>query len=414
MRGKDMNIQFSPPDITEFEIQAVVEAMRSGWITTGPKTKLFEKQLADFFGTSVVVCVNSATVAMELILRALGVGPGDEVITSAYTYTASASVIHHVGAKIVLVDTAPESYFMDYQKLDDVITERTKVIIPVDLGGVMADYDRIFEIVKNKKNMFKPSSDIQKAYGRPIVLADAAHSIGASYRGNPSGSVGDFTAFSFHAVKNLTTAEGGAITWRDHDGIDSAQLYKQFQLLSLHGQNKDALSKMKLGSWEYDILYPGYKCNMTDLTAAFGLAQLERFPALMNRRLNIIRTYDEALQPLGIQSLKHFGDDYQGNGHLYLCRIPRINENDRNLIIMEMAEKGIACNVHFKPLPLFTAYKKLGFEIKNYPNAFEQYKNEITLPSHTLLNDEHIDFLLKTFLQILSRNTELNYTVMSN
>lgn len=398
-----MNIQFSPPDITEFEIQAVVEAMRSGWITTGPKTKLFEKQLADFFGTSVVVCVNSATVAMELILRALGVGPGDEVITSAYTYTASASVIHHVGAKIVLVDTAPESYFMDCQKLDDAITERTKVIIPVDLGGVMADYDRIFEIVKNKKNMFKPSSDIQKAYGRPIVLADAAHSIGASYRGNPSGSVGDFTAFSFHAVKNLTTAEGGAITWKDHDGIDSAQLYKQFQLLSLHGQNKDALSKMKLGSWEYDILYPGYKCNMTDLTAAFGLAQLERFPALMNRRLNIIRTYDETLQPLGIQSLKHFSDDYQGNGHLYLSRIPNINENQRNEIIIKMAEKGIACNVHFKPLPLFTAYKKMSLDIKDFPNAYAQYKNEITLPSHTLLKENEVAYVCETFAGIVSR-----------
>ncbi len=403
MRGKVMNIQFSPPDITELEIQAVVEAMRSGWITTGPKTKLFEKQLADFFGTSVVVCVNSATVAMELILRALGVGPGDEVITSAYTYTASASVIHHVGAKIVLVDTAPESYFMDYQKLDDAITEKTKVIIPVDLGGVMADYNRLFEVVKNKKIMFKPSNDIQKAYGRPIVLADAAHSIGASYRGNPSGSVGDFTAFSFHAVKNLTTAEGGAITWRDHDGIDSAQLYKQFQLLSLHGQNKDALSKMKLGSWEYDIIYPGYKCNMTDLTAAFGLAQLERFPALMNRRLNIIKTYDDTLQPLGIQSLKHFDDDYQGNGHLYLSRVPNINENQRNDIIIKMAERGIACNVHFKPLPLFTAYRMMGLDIKDFPNAYAQYKNEITLPSHTLLKDNEVAFVCETFAYFISR-----------
>lgn len=397
-----MNISFSPPDISELEINAVIEAMRSGWITTGQKTKLFEKQLAEFFGTSVVVCVNSATAAMELILRALGIGPGDEVITSAYTYTASASVIDHVGAKIVLVDTAPDSYFLEPQLLADAITDKTKVVIPVDLGGVMADYDRIFEAVESKKHLFKPSNDIQRAFGRPIVLADAAHSIGAWYHGRPSGSVADFTAFSFHAVKNLTTAEGGAITWKDHDGVRNADLYREFQLLSLHGQSKDALSKMKLGAWEYDILYPGYKCNMTDLTAAFGLAQLERFPALMNKRLSIIRKFDEILKPLGIRSMRHFGDDYQGNGHLYLSRISDISEDQRNEIIIRMAERGIACNVHFKPLPMFTAYRKMGFDIKNFPNSFAQYRNEITLPSHTLLKENEISYIVEMYTGILN------------
>ena len=397
-----MKIPFSPPDVSDLEIQAVIEAMKSGWITTGPKTKLFEKELSEFFGTSIVVCLNSATAAMELILRAIGVGPGDEVITSAYTYTASASVIDHVGAKIVLVDTAPDSYFVDYHKLSDAITERTKVVIPVDLGGVMADYDQVFAAVDRRKHLFRPSNNIQKAYGRPIVLGDAAHSIGASYRCKPSGSVADFTAFSFHAVKNLTTAEGGAITWKDHDGVGNTQLYQEFQLLSLHGQSKDALSKMKLGSWEYDIVYPGYKCNMTDITASFGLAQLERFPEITKKRMKTIAAYDEAFLPLGVERLEHHGSDYQGNGHLYLARIPGINEQQRNEIIAEMAARGIACNVHFKPLPMFTAYQRLGFNIVDFPNAYAQYQNEITLPTHTLLTEKDVAYVVKNFISVVS------------
>lgn len=396
-----MKISFSPPDITDLEIKYVVEAMKSGWITTGPRTKQFEVKLSEFFGTSMSVCLNSATAAMELMLHMLGVGPGDEVITSAYTYTASASVIDHVGAKIVLVDTAPGSFFIDYDQLADAITERTKVVIPVDLGGVMADYDKIFAAVESKRHLFRPSTDMQEVYNRPIVLGDAAHSVGACYHGRPCGSVADFTAFSFHAVKNLTTAEGGAITWKDHLAIENIEIYQDLQLLSLHGQSKDALSKMKLGAWEYDIVHPGYKCNMTDLTASFGLAQLERFEAMTKKRMKTIAAYDEALLPLGIERLEHHGADYQGNGHLYLARIPGINEEQRNEIIAGMAARGIACNVHFKPLPMFTGYQKLGFNIADFPNAYAQYRNEITLPTHTLLTEKEVQFIINTFISVM-------------
>ena len=396
-----INIPFSPPDISELEIQQVVEVMKSGWITTGPKTKLFEHKLAEFCGTPRFICINSATSAMELVLRLLGVGPGDEVITSAYTYTASASVIDHVGAKIVFVDTAPDSFFIDYDKLADAITERTKAIIPVDIGGVMVDYDKIFAAVESKKHLFRPNSELQEAFGRVVVLADAAHSIGASYNGVLSGAAADFTSFSFHAVKNLTTAEGGAITWKNHPGIDNEKLYKEFQLLSLHGQNKDALSKSELNSWEYDIICTGYKCNMTDITAAFGLAQLQRFPELTAKRLKTIAKYDEVLLPLGLHCLDHNGKDNKGNGHLYLARVPGITEEERNEIITKMGKQGVACNVHFKPLPMMTAYKKLGFDIKDYPNSYSQYKNEITLPTHTLLTEEEVEFVAQTFKNIL-------------
>lgn len=396
-----MKISFSPPDITDLEIQYVVEAMKSGWITTGPRTKQFEVKLSEFFGTSMAVCLNSATAAMELMLHMLGVGPGDEVITSAYTYTASASVIDHVGAKVVLVDTAPNSFFMDYAKLADAITERTKVVIPVDLGGVMADYDKVFEAVESKRHLFRPTTDMQEVYNRPIVLGDSAHSVGASYHGLPCGSVADFTAFSFHAVKNLTTAEGGAITWKDHLAIENIEIYQDLQLLSLHGQSKDALSKMKLGAWEYDIVHPGYKCNMTDLTASFGLAQLERFAEMTKKRMRTIAAYDDALLPLGIERLEHHGPDYQGNGHLYLARIPGINEQQRNEIIAGMAAKGIACNVHFKPLPMFTAYQKLGFNIADFPNAYAQYCNEITLPTHTLLTEKEVQFIISSLVSVM-------------
>ena len=397
-----MKISFSPPDISDLEIKYIVETLKSGWITTGARTKQFETKLADFFGTSMAVCLNSATAAMELMLHMLGVGPGDEVITSAYTYTASASVIDHVGAKIVFVDTAPGSFFMDYGKLADAITDKTKVIIPVDLGGIMADYDQVFAAVNSNTNKFRPSTDMQEVYNRPIVLGDAAHSVGASYHGKPCGSVADFTAFSFHAVKNLTTAEGGAITWRDHAAIENIEVYQDLQLLSLHGQNKDALSKMKLGAWEYDIVHPGYKCNMTDLTAAFGLAQLKRFPEMTKKRMKTIAAYDAAFLPLGIERMEHHGPDYLGNGHLYLARIPGINEQQRNDIIAEMAALGIACNVHFKPLPMFTAYKNLGFNIADYPNAYAQYRNEITLPTHTLLTEEDLAFIIDSFTAVVS------------
>lgn len=396
-----MNIGFSPPDITEMEIEAVVQALKSGWITTGPKTKQFEKELAVFCNTSTCVCVNSATAAMELILRALGVGPGDEVITTAYTYTASASVIEHVGAKIVLVDTAPNSFYLDIDCLSEAMTDKTKVIIPVDIGGVMVDYKQVFDVVDSHRSLFRPANDLQSAYGRAIILADAAHSIGAVYHGKRSGSVADFSAFSFHAVKNLTTAEGGAITWVDHEGVDNDILYREFQLLSLHGQSKDALAKMTRGSWEYDIVYPGYKSNMTDLTAALGLVQLKRFPELMQKRLKTIKAYDNTFLPLGLDRLNHFGAETQGNGHLYLSRTPGITEDQRNDIIKQMAEKGVACNVHFKPLPMLTAYKKMGFDIADYPNAYTQYCNEITLPTHTLLTDQMVEFIIDCFTKII-------------
>ena len=396
-------IPFSPPDITESEVNLVSEALRSGWITTGPKTKEFERLIALCCQTEQAVCLNSATACMELILRVLDVGPGDEVITSAYTYTATASVTCHVGAKVVMVDTAPDSFEMDYDKLADAITERTKVVLPVDLAGVVCDYDKIFAAVESKKHLFSPANDIQKAYGRVIVLADAAHAFGAKWHGKMCGEIADFTSFSFHAVKNLTTAEGGALTWRNHDGVDNESLYKQFQLLSLHGQNKDALAKTRLGAWEYDIVAPYYKCNMTDVMAGIGLAQLKRYPEMLYRRRQIIERYNEGLKGCDVQVLDHFGDDYSSSGHLYLVRLLGEDVEYRNAVIERMAERGIACNVHYKPLPMMTAYKNLGFDIANYPNAYNQYHNEITLPLHTSLTDEDVEYVISNFVDIISQ-----------
>ena len=396
-------IPFSPPDITESEVYLVSEALRSGWITTGPKTKEFERLIAMCCQTDQAVCLNSATACMELILRVLGVGPGDEVITSAYTYTATASVTCHVGAKVVMVDTAPDSFEMDYDKLADAITEKTKVVLPVDLAGVVCDYDKIFAAVESKKHLFSPVNDIQKAYGRVIVLADAAHAFGAKWHGKMCGENADFNSFSFHAVKNLTTAEGGALTWRNHDGVDNESLYKQFQLLSLHGQNKDALAKTRLGAWEYDIVAPYYKCNMTDVMAGIGLAQLKRYPEMLYRRRQIIERYNEGLRGCDVQVLDHFGDDHSSSGHLYLVRLLGEDVEYRNAVIERMAERGIACNVHYKPLPMMTAYKNLGFDIVDYPNAYNQYHNEITLPLHTSLTNEDVEYVISNFVDIITQ-----------
>ncbi|NPV45257.1 MAG: DegT/DnrJ/EryC1/StrS family aminotransferase [Firmicutes bacterium] len=395
-----MQIPFSPPDISQVEIDEVIDTLKSGWITTGPKTKLFEKKIAEYCNTSKAVCLSSATAAMEMTLRLLGIGEGDEVITSAYTYSASASVIYHVGAKIVLLDTAKDSLHIDYEQLEQAITEKTKAIIPVDIAGVMCDYNKIFEIVDRKQNLFNPSNELQKAIGRVIVLADAAHSFGATYKGRQSGEVADFTCFSFHAAKNLTTAEGGAVTWRDISGIDNEEIYRQFMLLSLHGQSKDALAKTKAGAWEYDIVYPAYKCNMTDIMASLGLAQLKRYLEILERRRQIIEMYDKALLSDKVDVLKHYGKDFSSSGHLYLVRLLGKDEIYRNKVIKKMAEKGIATNVHYKPLPMHTAYKNLGFDIKDYPNAFDMYKNEITLPLHTLLTDEQVEYVIETFKSI--------------
>lgn len=397
-----MKVPFSPPDIGEQEIQEVVEALRSGWITTGPKTKEFERQIADACHTGKAVCLNSATAAMEMTLRLLGVGPGDEVITSAYTYTASCSVICHVGATPVLVDTAPGSFEMDYDKLEAAITERTKVIIPVDLAGVICDYARICAAVERKKHLFRPKGDIQRAVGRVILLADAAHAFGASRQGKMCGEIADFTSFSFHAVKNLTTAEGGAVVWRDIPGVDNEELYRQYMLLSLHGQSKDALAKTQLGAWEYDILSPAYKCNMTDIMAAIGLAQLKRYPGLLARRREIIEKYNEGLAGTGVEVLRHYGSDFASSGHLYLVRVPGLGTEGRNALITKMAEAGVAANVHYKPLPMHTAYKNLGFSIDDYPNAYAMYENEITLPLHTLLTDEAVSYVISTFKNALA------------
>lgn len=388
------NIPFSPPDITEEEINEVVDTLRSGWITTGPKTKLFERRIAEYCNTSRAVALNSATAAMELTLRLLGIGPGDEVITSAYTYSASASVITHVGAKIVLVDSGKDSFHIDYDAIGSAITEKTKAIIPVDIGGVMCDYDRIFEVLEEKKHLFKPSNDIQKVFGRVVVVADAAHSIGATYRGRMSGEVADFTSFSFHAVKNLTTAEGGMVTWRDIEGIDNEAIYKEFMLLSLHGQSKDALAKTKLGAWEYDIVAPNYKCNMTDIMASLGLAQFKRYPEILNRRKEIINKYDKLLSELDVTIMNHYNSIYQSCGHLYLIRLNGKDETFRNDVIAKMAELGVLSNVHYKPLPMHSAYKNLGFKMEDYPNAFNMYRNEITFPLHTLLTDDDIDYVV--------------------
>ena len=396
-----MKIQFSPPDITEAEIEQVAEALRSGWITTGPKTKQLEKEVADFCGVSRAVCLNSQTACAELTLRLLGIGEGDEVITCAYTYTASASVACHVGAKLVLVDTQKDSLEMDYDQLEAAITERTKAIIPVDLGGVPCDYDRIFSIVEGKRALFCPANELQKAIGRVVVMADTAHAYGAVWKGRPVGSIADFSNFSVHAVTNFTTAEGGAVTWRDIDGVDNEELYHQYQLLSLHGQSKDALAKTQLGAWEYDIVGPWYKCNMTDVVAGIGLAQMERYGQLLARRKKIIGRYDAAFRPLGIRVLEHYTPEHQSSGHLYITRVPGITPAQRQEIIEKMAEAGIACNVHYKPLPMMTAYKAMGFDIKDYPNAYRMFENEITLPLHTKLTDEEVEYVIAQFVRIV-------------
>ncbi len=395
-----MEIPFSPPDITEQEVDEVRDALLSGWITTGPRTKELERRIASYCHTKKVVCLSSATACMESILRVLGVGNGDEVITSAYTYTATASVIHHVGAKIVLVDTAPDSYEMDYEKLVEAITPDTKVVIPVDLGGVVCDYDRIYAAIESKKHLFCPANDIQKAFGRVIVLDDAAHAFGSQWHGMMCGEIADFTAFSFHAVKNLTTAEGGALTWKTIPGIDDETLYRQFQLLSLHGQSKDALAKT-MGGWEYDVVAPYYKCNMTDIMAAIGWAQMNRYPTMLQRRQEIISRYNQALQGLDLQILAHGGDGFLSNGHLYMVRLTGKTMDERNMLIAQMADRGIACNVHFKPLPMMTAYKNLGFDIKHYPHAYRQFENEITLPMYSRLTDEEQDYILRHFIELV-------------
>ena len=390
-----MRIEFSPPDITQLEIDEVVDTLKSGWITTGPKTKKLEQELSVFTNTDKTVCLNSATAAMELTLRLLGVGAGDEVITCAYTYTASASVIHHVGAKIVLVDCNKEDKFMDLDALENVITEKTKVIIPVDLAGKPCKYDEIFEIVERKKSLFKPNNKLQEKIGRVIVMADAAHSLGAVYKGKPSGSIADFTCFSFHAVKNFTVAEGGSVTWNRNLGLNDDEVYREFQLLSLHGQSKDALSKTKLGSWEYDIVAPNYKCNLTDIASGIGLAQLKRYPSLLKRRFEIVERYNKGFEGTRIKPFIHFEEDRKSCCHLYIVNIEGASEEDRNEIIVKMAERGIATNVHYKPLPMHTAYKNLGFDIKDYPNAYNNYKSQITLPLHTLLTDEQVDYIIE-------------------
>lgn len=396
-----MNIPFSPPDISELEIMEVAEALRSGWITTGPRTKQLEKNIAQYVGTAKCVCLNSQTACAELALRVLGVGPGDEVIVPAYTYTASASVVCHVGAKLVLIDSQPDTLEMDYDAVAAAINENTKAIIPVDLGGVPCDYDRLFDIVERKRSLFRPASDIQNALGRVAIMADTAHAFGAKLGEKMIGSVADFSSFSFHAVKNLTTAEGGALTWNTIPGIDNEDIYKRLQLLSLHGQSKDALAKTKLGAWEYDIVGTWYKCNMTDITAAIGLKQLERYPDMLIRRREIIGKYDAALKPLGVKVLDHYTEKHESCGHLYLSFVPGITPEQRSEIIIKMAQAGVACNVHYKPLPMHTAYKNLGFDIQNFPNAYAHFAHEITLPLHTCLTDEQVDYVIENYVKIL-------------
>lgn len=420
MNLKLKNIPFSPPDMSEAEIQEVAEALRSGWITTGPKTKEFERLLSMCTGTPKVVCLNSATAAMEMALRLIGVGPQDEVIVPAYTYTASASVTQHVGCKLVLVDSQKDCVEMDYDKLADAITERTKVICPVDLGGIVCDFDRIFQIVEAKKGLFHPANQIQKKVGRIIVAADDAHAFGAKWHGKMAGSIADFSSFSFHAVKNLTTAEGGALTWNLPFGeepvlydawstippIDgetwNAYLYRLSQLYSLHGQNKDALAKTKLGAWEYDVIGPWYKCNMTDVMAGIGLAQLRRYPEMLVRRRQIIERYNSALVGLPVAVLNHYGNDHSGSGHLYITRLLGRSDAERREVIVKMAERGIACNVHYKPLPMMTAYKALGFDIKDFPNAYNLFVNEVTLPLHTRLSDEDVEYIIENYLEVIA------------
>lgn len=401
-----MKIPFSPPDLTDAEINEVVSALKSGWITTGPKTKELEREVASFCHTDKAVCLSSQTSCAEMALRLLGIGEGDEVIVPAYTYTASAEVVCHVGAKLVFIDSQPDSLEMDYDAVEKAITDKTKVIIPVDLAGIPCDYDRIFSIVEKKKILFKPSNDIQSKFGRIIVCADTAHAFGSSWHGQPVGSVADFSAFSFHAVKNFTTAEGGALTWKPNDALNDEELYKRVQLYSLHGQSKDALSKNQLGSWEYDILGPWYKCNMTDIHAAIGLAQMKRYPSLLKHRREIIEKFDNAFKPLGVHTLPHFTDEYTSSGHLYLTRIFKkngepISDEERREIIIKMAERGITTNVHYKPLPMMTGYKKLGFDIKDYPNAYAHYANEISLPLFSRLTDEEVDYIIDNYTDVI-------------
>ena len=395
-----MNIPFSPPDISELEVQEVAEALRSGWITTGPRTKQLEKNIAQYVGTEKCVCLNSQTACAEMALRVLGIGEGDEVIVPAYTYTASASIVCHVGAKVVLIDCQKDSLEMDYEAVEKAITERTKAIIPVDLAGIPCDYEKLFDIAQRKKDLFTPANEIQAAMGRIAIMADTAHAFGAELGDKMIGSVADFSSFSFHAVKNLTTAEGGALTWNTIPGIDNEVIYKKLQLLSLHGQSKDALAKTQLGAWEYDIVGTWYKCNMTDVTAAIGLKQLERYPAMLARRKELIGKYDSVLKPLGIQVLDHYTKNHVSSGHLYLTRVPGITLEQRNEIIIKMAERSIACNVHYKPLPMHTAYKNLGYDIKDFPNAYKHFVNEITLPLHTRLSDEEVDYVVENFAAI--------------
>lgn len=397
----NMKIPFSPPDISETEINEVVEALKSGWITTGPRTKELERRIAEYVGVNKCVCLNSQTACAEMALRVMGIGEGDEVIVTAYTYTASASVVAHVGAKLVLVDIAKDNFQMDYDKLETAITENTKAIIPVDLGGVPCNYDRIFDIVNKKKALFKPSNDMQRALGRVAVMADTAHAFGAKVEDKSVGSIADFSSFSFHAVKNLTTAEGGALTWNTIEGVDDEAIYKKLQLLSLHGQSKDALSKTQIGAWEYDVLGPWYKCNMTDIAAAMGLGQMKRYDAMLKRRAEIISRYDAAFMPMGIEVLPHYTENHTSSGHLYITRVPNITPEQRNEIIIKMAEQGIVCNVHYKPLPMLTAYKNLGFDIKDYPNAYAHFVNEITLPLHTCLTDEEVDYIIENYKAIV-------------
>lgn len=397
----NMKIPFSPPDISETEINEVVEALKSGWITTGPRTKELEHRIAEYVGVNKCVCLNSQTACAEMALRVMGIGEGDEVIVTAYTYTASASVVAHVGAKLVLVDIAKDNFQMDYDKLETAITENTKAIIPVDLGGVPCNYDRIFDIVNKKKALFKPSNDMQRALGRVAVMADTAHAFGAKVGEKSVGSIADFSSFSFHAVKNLTTAEGGALTWNTIEGVDDEAIYKKLQLLSLHGQSKDALSKTQIGAWEYDVLGPWYKCNMTDIAAAMGLGQMKRYDAMLKRRAEIISRYDAAFMPMGIEVLPHYTENHTSSGHLYITRVPNITPEQRNEIIIKMAEQGIVCNVHYKPLPMLTAYKNLGFDIKDYPNAYAHFVNEITLPLHTCLTDEEVDYIIENYKAIV-------------
>ena len=396
-----MKIPFSPPDITEQEAQEVTAALLSGWITTGPRTKKLESEIANLCGVDKAVCLSSATACLESILQLLGIGPGDEVITSAYTYTATASVVCHIGATLRFVDTQKDSLEMDYDQMADAINERTKAVIPVDLAGIPCNYEKVLAAVESKKHLFCPTNDLQRSFGRVIVVADGAHALGAQWRGQMVGEIADFTSFSFHAVKNFTTGEGGALTWRNHPGIDNEKIYKEFQLLTLHGQSKDALEKSQLNSWEYDIIFPGYKRNMTDIIAAIGLVQMKRFPALLARRRQLIERYNEALKDENVSVLEHYTDDYTSSGHLYLVRLTGRDSEWRNQVINKMAERGIATNVHYKPLPMMTAYKRLGFDIKDYPNAFHFFENEITLPLYTKLTDEQVDYILENFKDII-------------